>query len=236
MRKLVLLLATFSLNFFYSQTEISVEVNSGLFSFGGSSSAKNSMIIVNEGWSNSKYTNNPYGKNADLALVLSINFKKVFKNKLFIGSSLGYEILKSKMNVTEVFLNTDYNSPQQLSASGKTNLTYNNINFYPYFGYRIPAKSINFDISAGADFGFILSAKEKGSAKASNGITYETSLDRKTISTDFRPRIQLDAHYQKFGVYLGYSFGTINYMKDYIGGNFDTKSRMLRFGLTYQLN
>ena len=235
MKKLILFLSVFGLNFLYSQTEISVEANSGLFSFGGKSSADNSMIIVNEGWSNSKYTNNPYGKKADLSIGISVNVKKIFKNKMFIGSSLGYENLKSKININEVYYTTDYGNPEQFSATGKTNLIYNNINFYPYFGYRIPAKTINFDISAGADFGFILSAKEKGSAKDSDGITYETSLDRKTISTDFRPRIQLDAHYQKFGIYLGYSLGTVNYMKDYIGGNFDAKSKMLRFGLTYQL-
>lgn len=235
MKKILLLLAVFCLNFLYSQTEISVEANSGLFSFGGKSSAENSMLNVNEGWLINRYTNNPYGKKADLSIGISVNVKRIFKNKMFVGSSLGYENLKSKININEVYYNTDYGNPEQFSATGKTNLIYNNINFYPYFGYRIPAKTIYFDISAGADFGFILSAREKGSAKASNNYTYETSLDRKTISTDFRPRIQLDAHYQKFGIYLGYSFGTVNYMKNYIGGNFDTKSRMLRFGITYQL-
>lgn len=228
-------MAIFSLNYFYSQTEISVEANSGLFSFTGNSADSNSFINENTGWGFSSVTNNPYGKSADLAIGISVNAKRIFKNKMFVGTSLGYENLKSEININEVFLNSDFGAPEQLSASGKTNLIYNTINLFPYFGYRIPAKSINFDVSAGADLGFILSAKEKGSAKASNGITYETSFDRKNISTDFRPRIQVNTTYQKFGFYLGYSFGTVNYLKDYIGGNFDAKSKMLRFGITYQL-
>lgn len=235
MKKLLLFLAIFSLNYFHSQTEISVEANSGLFSFTGNSADSNSFIIVNDSWGQSKYTNNPYGKKADLAIGISVNAKRIFKNKMFVGTSLGYESLKSKININEVSLNSDFGAPEQLSASGKTNFIENTINLFPYFGYRIPTKSVNFDVSAGVDFGFILSAKEKGSAKASNGYTYETNVDRKNISTDFRPRIQVNATYQKFGVYLGYSFGTVNYLKDYIGGNFDAKSKMLRFGITYQL-
>ena len=229
MKKITLLFALLSLTTFYSQTEISVEANSGLFSFTGNTPSNTSGIIDGS----NKYTNNPYGKKADLAFGFSGNVKYVFENKFLIGSSIGFESLRSKTDINIIYRNQFDGT--DLTASGKTNLIYNTINLFPYFGYRIPTKSINLDVSVGTDIGFILSAKEKGSAKASDNNLYETSVDRKIISTDFRPRIQMNATYQKFGVYLGYSFGTINYLKDYIGGNFDAKSRMLRFGLTYQL-
>ncbi len=238
MKKTFLIITLCVSSFLFSQhAEISVGVNSGLFSFRGISAVDHSNINASD-FSNG-YTNNPYGTKSGLAFGISWDYKYVFKNNLLLGANLGYENLRSKVNINQVMVNT-LSFPGSVvineSATGKTNLINNNINFFPYLGYRIPVKNLNLDISAGADVAFILSAKEKGSATATDNITYETSADRKTISTDFRPRIQLNAQYKKYGVYIGYSFGMVNYMKDYIGlGDYEAKSRMLRFGLTYQL-
>lgn len=238
MKKTFLIITLCVSSFFFSQhAEISVGVNSGLFSFKGISAVNHSSINASD-FSNA-YTNNPYGTKSDLALGISLDYKYVLKNNLLWGANVGYENLRSKVNINQVIVNT-LAFPATIvigeSAAGKTNLIYNNINFFPYLGYRMAVEKFNFDISAGADLAFILSAKDKGSATTANNITYETSLDRKTISTDFRPRIQLNAQYKKYGLHVGYSFGTVNYMKDYIGlGDYEAKSRMLRFGLTYQL-
>ena len=239
MKKTFLIITLCVSSFLFSQhAEISVGVNSGLFSFRGISAVDHSNINASD-FSNG-YTNNPYGTKSGLAFGISWDYKYVFKNNLLLGANLGYENLRSKVNINQVILNT-LSFPGSVviskAATGKSNLIYNNINFFPYLGYRVSANQIHFDVSAGADVAFILSAKEKGSATIiTDNTNYETSVDRKTISTDFRPRIQLNAQYKKYGLYIGYSFGTINYMKDYVGlGDYEAKSRMLRFGLTYQL-
>lgn len=235
MKKIFLLpYLVLSVFIFSQKTELRASLNSGLLSFKGNS-AEN-VSFINSSTSNA-YTNNPYGTISDLGLGISLNYKYILTNNLFFGADLGYENLKSKLNINQVIIYGGFAPPYYipLEANGKTNIIFNNFNIEPFLGYRIPIEKINFDVTGGVDFGFILSAKEKGSAFASDGKTYATSLDRKTISMDFRPRIQLDINYQKFGVFLGYSFGIVNYYKDYDGGNPEAKSKILRFGLTYQI-
>jgi hypothetical protein len=92
------------------------------------------------------------------------------------------------------------------------------------------------DITAGLDVNYCLKATEKGNATTANGTEYRTSLDRKTISTDIRPRFQMSINYKKAGAYLGYSHGFANYKSGYVGGVNECYARLIRFGLTYQLH
>jgi hypothetical protein len=56
------------------------------------------------------------------------------------------------------------------------------------------------------------------------------------MSFDFRPGFQFSADYKRYGLYVGYSYGLINYMMGYksdaINGAY---SRIFRFGVTYQI-
>lgn len=161
---------------------------------------------------------------------------RVTKKNILYGVDLGYENVRSKTTINGV---NDYNSVVLYAglypASGKTYLNFSFINIEPFAGYRLNLKPVHIDITAGVDIARCLSAKEEGNARTTTGLAFSTSVDRKTITTDIRPRIQLAAGYKKFGVYAGYSFGQVNYKKDYAGGINESYLRMLRFGVTYRL-
>jgi hypothetical protein len=216
---------------FAQKTEFRVVMNSGLFSFTGKSAEAVSSINYAEA-PNSAYTNNPYGSQQGLCYGISGNLKRVSKGNFLFGLDLGYERLRSKIAIN-LINGYDGISSYQYNADGRTFLNFNFINLQPFAGYRFAIKPVEFDFTGGLDLGYCLQARESGSATATNGVTYETSRDRKTISMDIRPRLQLSADYKRFGVYVGYSFGLANYKSGYIGGTNECYSRLLRFGVTW---
>ena len=60
--------------------------------------------------------------------------------------------------------------------------------------------------------------------------------DCKTTSLDFRPRAQLSTYYKKLGLFFGYSSGLTNYIRDASKGTPRLTSKMIRFGVSYQIN
>lgn len=122
-----------------------------------------------------------------------------------------------------------------LPSSGKTNLNFSFLHAFPYIGYRIPAGSFILDVALGADIAYCATARESGSAITMDGYEYTTSENRKTINFDLRPRMQISMWYKRIGIYAGYSLGIINYKSGYIGGTNEAWSRMIRFGIGYQL-
>lgn len=232
--KIIILFAFLALSTLYGQkTELRVSLNSGLFSFTGKSAAEVSQInLYNQ--SNSGYTNNPYGSKNGLCYGISLNVKRVTKNSILYGIDFGYETLRSKISLQSVngFEGT---ATFQKEASGETFLNNKSLNFNPFGGYRFTINKFPLDLVGGFDIGYILDTKEKGNATATDGIEYSTSLDRKTIKQDFRPRIQISTDYKKIGLYLAYSVGLVNYKEGYIGGVNEAYSKIIRFGLTYQI-
>jgi len=214
------------------KTELRVSLNSGLFSFSGVS-AKATTSINYDDQTKSGYTNNPYGSKAALCYGVSLNLKRVTKMNIIFGLDLGYETLRSKISIDRI---DGYNgTPYQYSASGKTFLNNSFLNFNPFIGYRFIVNNICFDLTGGFDYGYILKANEDGSATATNGIKYTTSLDRKDITFDLRPRVQLSTEYKVIGLYIGYSYGLMDYMMHYKGGTNDASARLFRFGITYKI-
>jgi len=231
-RILLTVFSLFSLTAAFAQTEVAVAFNSGLFSFGGSSAAKTSFIIVG---SENNYTNNPYGEKNGFVYGLSANAKHIFANHFLVGLDVGYEAMSSKIDIPVAYTYTSGSS--YVKASGETKLTTQFLNLHPNFGFRFGKSKTTLDLTAGMDVGFILKAQEKGEAKIADGTVYATDGDRKNSKTDLRPRIQLTANYQKFGVYAGYSYGLSNYMEGMIGGGpWEANSRVIRFGVSYTIN
>jgi len=216
------------------KTEFRASLNSGLFSFAGEDAEPVSFINFSD-QTNSGYTNNPYGSKGGPGIGLSGNIKRVAKKNFIFGADLGYELLRSKTKIIRIHGYTG-SSTYSLNATGKTFLNSNFINLHLFMGYRLPANKIDIDFTGGLEIGYCLNATEKGSATASDGTKYETSSERKTIDFDFRPRIQIDAHYKKVGAYIGYSFGLTNYKSGYDGGANECYARLLRFGLTCVIN
>jgi hypothetical protein len=235
MQKTILtVIILFSLNHIFGQTkEIRLAFNSGLFSFSGQS-ADNQSVINFSNTKNSGYTNNPYGSLGGISYGLSANFQKVTKKNMILGFDIGFENLRSKVNIVAVngFLGT---SAYVYSANGQTFLNSNFINLFPNIGHRWLVNKISIDVIGGLDVAYCPKATEKGSATATNDTKYVTSVDRKTINTDIRPRIQFSIGYLKTGVYVGYSYGLSNYRSGYVGGTNECFARLLRFGLTYKL-
>lgn len=236
MKKTVFTLIIFFIliNVFGQHTEYRISLNSGLFSFIGRSSESVSAINYAE-YLNSSYTNNPYGSKNALCYGVSANVKHLVKKHFILGVDLGYEKLRSEIAINAVNDFKTY-STLQYAADGKTFLNYDFLNLQPFVGYRVVLQPLRFDITGGVDIARCLQAKEEGSADATNGITYKTAVDRKTIKTDVRPRIQLSADYDRFGAYVGYSFGLANYREGYVGGVNECYARILRFGVTYRLH
>lgn len=219
---------------FGQKTEYRLCFTSGLFSFAGQSAESFSSISYEE-HPNSASTNNPYGSKQGLCYGISGNLKRISKRNFVFGIDLACERLRSKISISKI---NGHNgtSTYSYSAKGKTFLAFSFINLEPFAGYRFALNSLSFDITGGVDFGYCLRANENGSATATNGLKYKTSADRKTITIDARPRLQLSADYKKFGAYVGYSLGQVNYKSGYIGGINDCYSRLLRFGVTYLLH
>lgn len=228
------LLLLFSLLIFFlpvsikaQQLEIRASLNSGLYAFGGDGATSVSQI------NGTVYTNNPYGSKGGLSYGLSLDIRKVTKSKFIYGADLGYEMLRSKVNLKYADVIGDIAS----DFEGKTYLNTSFINLFPYLGARFDIKQQAFDLTGGLDIGYVLTAREKGSAKSIDNAQFEieTSTDRKNLKTDLRPRIQLSTNFNKAGVYVGYSHGLINYTGNYVGLTKETYSRMWRIGVTYRL-
>ena len=218
---------------FGQTTELGLSLNTGLFSFAGHSAAPTSFINYSTP-QHSGYTNDPYGSKSGWCDGLSADLRRVTRRHLLFGVSLGYEALRSQVPLTGVDVYTGIDA-YSIGAQGHTDLTSRFINLFPSVGYRFTPGKMTVDITGGVDLAYCLSVGEKGKADAVNGVTFASSRDRKTISMDIRPRLQLSAGYRRTAVYVGYSYGLSNYMKGYIGGPTGAYSRLLRFGVQYRL-
>lgn len=209
------------------QSEFSVSLNSGLFSFEGA--GVESTTNINE----ARYTNNPYGSHPALSYGISTDYKYVTAGRFIAGVGLGYEKLRSRVDIDKVFLNT-----MPLEATGRTFLSHEFLNLNPFIGYRLPIRQVVVDLTVGIDVGILLNAYERGRATASNGQVFTASSDRAhMMNTDLRPRIQLEAHYKQYGIYVGHSTGLSNYQEGMVGGvEHGAWSKMLRFGVSYRFH
>lgn len=218
---------------FAQQTELHFALNSGLFSFHGDATNANSNINYSADTKRG-YTNNPYGTKSALSYGFSGNLKRVTKKNFILGLDLGYESLRSKVNLLGV-----YGSPQSpgnlLTTEGSTILSADFINIFPSLGHRFHTKKLALDLTGGFDIGTNLKTHENGKATAVDGTVFTTDIERKTINTEVRPRIQLAVNYNKMGVYAGYSYGFMSYKAGYVGGSTECVARLIRFGVTYRL-
>lgn len=232
--KLIVLFAFLVLANIYGQkNELRVAFNSGLFSFNGKSAATISQINLYT-QSNTGYTNNPFGSKNALFSGVSLNFKRASKNNFLYGVDFGYELLRSKI-ILESINSFDGTSTFKKEASGETFLNIKSLNLNPFLGYRFNINKFPLDLVGGFDIGYVLDANEKGEAIGTDGVKYSASINRKTISKDYRSRIQISSAYKNFGVYLGYCVGIANYKEDYVGGINEAYSKIIRFGMTYQI-
>jgi hypothetical protein len=211
------------------QLEIHANLNSGLYSYRGAGAESVSRI------NGATYTNNPYGSKGGLSYGLSFNIRKVTRHHFIYGADLGYEMLRSRVNLEYQDVIGDIAS----SFKGNTYLNNSFINLFPYMGGRFLICKRTFDLVGGMDIGRILSSTEKGHAKSTDNAAFDiqTSVDRLNRKNDLRPRIQLSTEFDHgIGVYIGYSHGIKDYKEKVLGGGKnETYSRMWRLGVSYRL-
>ena len=157
-----------------------------------------------------------------------------------MGIDFGYEDLRSKVLINQVYsgvltANFTGHPPYQI-ATGKAFLSTHFINLFPYIGRRYNLKHASIDLKGGFDLGYILNARVKGNTTTDAEISYSVNGAPKTISLDFRPRLQVAANYHQLGAYVGYSFGLANYPGSYYSNTSKgCYSRLIRFGLSCKI-
>ena len=211
--------------------EVSFQVNSGLFSFGGASASSTSFINISDVATISDYTNNPYGTNSAFSYGLGVKVQFITPKNLVYGLGLSYESLSSKLRINEAYGEGTWNIDE-----GKTIFSSDFINLFPAVGRRVKIfDRFDTDFLVGADFGIGLASKEHYSLTTNQGNEISGTNKRELPTLDFRPRIEIISYYKRFGLSIGYSYGLTNYEGDLDGGNREAKSRYLRFGLNYRL-
>lgn len=234
-KALLLLLTALTTSLSFGQkTESMVGLHANLFFFRGYSAEKSSQINVSTDGSTG-YTNNPFGAEKGLSYGLSYQIQRVSRGNFIAGVGIGYENLKSKTTITSVNGYNSQTGTYQDAASGQTYLSSNQLNAFPYVGYRVGHRQVSVDLTAGLDISYLLSSTEIGKATGANGKTYSTSIDRSGIKTDIRPRAQVTIFYKRVGAYTSYAYGLSNYKSGWVGGRNDCTSTAIRFGVMYKI-
>jgi hypothetical protein len=232
MRNLILAVLLLTVQFSFAQKkQISFQVNSGLFSFGGRSASSTSFMNISDVSSISNYTNSPYGKNSSFCYGFGIQLQQLTSNNFIYGLQLSYESLSSKLRIDNAYGEITWRVKE-----GKTILTNNFITLFPSVGQRVKLfNNVDSDILFGFDLGISLSSKEKYRVTTNQGHKISGTNERELPHIDVRPSIEFINYYKSFGLSIGYSYGLTNYQNGLVGADRKVYSRYLRFGLHYRL-
>lgn len=219
-------------------TEYFVHLNSGFAAYRGGTSAKSgSVILVPDPYDvylrsdmEEAYTDNPYGTSLGLSYGLATQVQRVTAVGNVFGLQAGYEVLRSRVQIHNVFDQHDFGIP----STGYTVMANHCFTAHPFFGHRFAVKSMNLDLTAGPEIGFLRRSYEKGKAKT-NYSTYTTSLNHAHPKLDVRVRINLTTYYKHVGMTVGYSLGLTNYRKAHAGVIDEAYLQIFRLGLSYQI-
>ena len=231
MKKVLIFIATVLLNTTISgqTTEISEQLSSGIFYFGGDYSVKTSVIHSISNLDNN-YTDNPYGRFSGFSYVIGLKVQRITKSNFIFGLQISFESLSSKVKITNVLTQAVHIS------DAKTILTNQFLSFHPFLGKRIRLiNSITSDLTIGTDLGIDLNISEHETGTIDMSYKYDFIYKNlnKPKSIDIRPRIEFVNYYKRFGLTIGYSYGLTNYTNKMVTGNQEAFSRMIRFGLSY---
>jgi hypothetical protein len=229
---LLLLCALFQISFCPAQTtDLALELNSGLFSFGGASAERTSFINLSDVANMSSAANNPYGRRSGTSFGFAMQLRRITKSNFLFGFQAGYESLASKIKIDGAF---GESATVMVVNDGKAILRNEFVNAYPFAGKRFQVFGpVSTDLSLGLDLGFGLSSKECSEFSSDQDKHYTFTAERRKPDIDWRPRLELVNYYRRVGLSLGYSFGLTNYTSRMVGANRTNQSRYARIGLNY---
>jgi len=227
-----LVLLTGPLNTYGQSTEIHFNAYSGLFSFRGDGATSTAWMNIEHMVRPFNITSNPYGNKSAFSYAFEIQGQRITKHKNIFGIGLSYEKLSSKVIIDTVFESGCF-IYRLFPARGETSLKNSFITLNPYIGRRFSIGKMGFDVLAGIDLAYCIKSKESGSASIGSEKNITTANNMQKPSIDFRPRFQINAQIDKFGLLAGYSLGLTNFQPK---NNPKAYSSFLRIGLSYQLH
>ncbi|TXK47571.1 hypothetical protein FVR03_09265 [Pontibacter qinzhouensis] len=238
--KKVMLLAVSLVAFstaFAQKTEFSLQANTGVYRFSGSSAESSTTvqyITQQSGWN---YTHNPHGNKLTLSLGVAGQVQRVTRGNVVLGLQAGAEFLQSKVNITGAysFWHMANSSLTYVAADGRSFFQHKFINVHPFLGRRLSVGPIAVDVTAGSDIGFCLQSTDNAKLKVANGEELAFKAERDKPSVDLRPRVGVTGYFRHIGVTASYAHGLTNYLGSYDGGNPEAYARVLRLGLLYRL-
>jgi hypothetical protein len=211
------------------KTELRANAYSGLFFFRGSGSTSTSTVHVGDDLG--YYNPTPYGRKSAFSYALELQAQRITRQKHLYGIGLGFERLTSRARVDSA----SYTFVGKVSERGKVTLENDFISFNPYIGHRFIANSITFDLQVGADLAFSTRVYEQAKLTSQKDVTYRLKKDNHPL--DIRPRLQVNAYYNRMGFLVGYSLGLKN-LYEYNNPNFVNNkayANYVRIGVSYRI-
>jgi len=219
MKKTLLTLLSFLLltQLYAQKFEVLILANSGLFHYSGNGTASTSFINYTQGSSGS-YPNYSFGNKNGLSYGVAAQGQYIAKCGFIAGLQAGYDVLRSKADITAVdgaeilpFLNT-FSSSTLVKGSSVVQNEF--INLTPFVGYRLPIQKINVDLLIGLDLPFGVGSYEKSSSTAADGTVYKTDVNYGKGGFDLRDRFGIAVSYHRYGITASYAHGLINHSAD----------------------
>jgi len=197
--------------------EVSILANSALFHYSGNGTTSASFINYAQPPFNS-YPNYSFGNKNGLSYGAGIQAQYVAKCGFIAGLQAGYDVLRSKADITAVDGATILPFPDTFSSStpvkGSSVVQNEFINLNPFVGYRLPIKKINIDLLIGLDLPFGVGSYEKSSSTAADGTVYKTDVNYGKGGFDLRDRFGITISYHRYGITASYAHGLINHSAD----------------------
>ncbi|QJX45691.1 hypothetical protein HMJ29_01555 [Hymenobacter taeanensis] len=233
--KYILLITSFILvaqSAYAQKTEYSAHLTSGGLAYRGVSAvATTSIDLSGVAAGYGPRTGNVYGKRLGLSYGAGAQVQRITRKNSLLGVQAGYEVLRSRVNITHV----DLHKIDEYSAQGRANLATHFVNIHPYYGHRFRVKGVELDVTAGPEVGLMRKSREHSQAIYDNGSRVTTDVEQGVRpKADVRARVNVTAYYQRVGLSVGYAHGVTNYRKGYLGGTNDLFTQVFRAGLAYR--
>jgi len=237
----IVILFFFSFSVKAQHIELALQAYGGLFHFSGGTTSSESAVNLASSIYGQSPNNNPFGSNNAFSYGFGARATLVKKSGFIFGLSAGYELLRSSLAISSVYINSnisgnafyDIISSYQINASGQTILTSKQVIMSPFIGYRIKVNKVKIDFMPGVDFGFNLKSTEADQASDTNGNNYFTSTNLQRLPTDLRLKFGAAMSFLNYGLTAGFSQGLTNLNKN--TANNSANSEFLQLGISYKL-
>ena len=218
--------------------EIAGRTGLGLMRFGGPDARSTSSVAYLPNMADFSYTNSPYGSYLGAGVALGLRAQRVGAHQGLLALDLGYEWLRSRVNITQVEYSPSFSSSFRgtYRADGSTHLVSQNLTAFLGLGHRFGLGAVALDVLVGPELAYASGFREKGTGTYDGDKTWATGQRNRAKNLfDVRLRADATAWYHRVGFNASYSHGFINYQGGLLGADPEVYARILRLGLAYRL-